>query len=82
MSQWISLYEYKRVYLSERYRKDPEETCWKEKAEFQIKYGQLIEKIDTDDWTPGIKKRFEDGLDFLKVSLKLEKVTSAQELTK
>ena len=62
--------------------KDPEETCWKEKAEFQIKYGQLIEKYETDDWTPEIKKRFEDGLDFLKVALKQESVTSAQEVTK
>ena len=60
---------------------DQEQIRWKEIAELQIKYCQLVNSFKMEARTQEIKKRFEAGLDFLRVSLQQESVTVDQEVT-
>ena len=55
-----------------------EEKQYIEKADILIAFAKLLKECDFYKWTPEIIKRFEDGLDSLRVSLNQESGTVDQ----
>ena len=60
--------------VSKLLSEDPELRQCFERSEFLIKYSKYLREYDPDDWTPEVKQRFEEALDFLEESLKHEPV--------